>query len=63
MALLCMARAKSDVEIETQCDWGYSLGVGDWKGASGRFSASPDPLMGDKWEKSQQETATATATK
>lgn len=46
MTLPCMARATSDCEIETQCDWGYSLGVGGWKGASGKFSATPDPLMG-----------------
>ncbi len=49
MALLCMTRATSDLEIETQCDWGYSLGVGEWQGASGRFSAKPDPLMGKEW--------------
>jgi hypothetical protein len=35
MALLCMARATSDCEIETQCDWGYSLGVCEWKGEAG----------------------------
>lgn len=46
MTLLCMARPTADCEIETQCDWGYSLGVGDWKGASGKFSSTPDPLMG-----------------
>lgn len=53
MALLCMSRPKSDVKIETQCDWGYSLGVGEWKGATGKFTATPEPLMGDKknWEK------------
>ena len=32
-------------EIETQCDWGYSLGVGEWKGASGRFTATPEKLV------------------
>ncbi|GMH33778.1 hypothetical protein BSKO_01612 [Bryopsis sp. KO-2023] len=55
MALLCMSRPKSDVKIETQCDWGYSLGVGEWQGATGRFSATPEPLMGDKenWTKSE----------
>ena len=37
-------------QVETQCDYGYSLG-GDWKGPSGLFSASPDPLMGDKFAK------------
>lgn len=45
MALLCMARATSDVVVETQSDWGYSLGVAEWKGASGSFSSRPDPLM------------------
>lgn len=49
MALLCMTRAASDLEIETQCDWGYSLGVAEWKGPSGEFTAEPDPLMGSKW--------------
>jgi 2Fe-2S type ferredoxin len=47
MALICMTRATSDLKIETQCDWGYSLGVGEWKGATGRFSAAPEPLVGD----------------
>jgi 2Fe-2S type ferredoxin len=51
MALLCMSRPVGDVEIETQCDWGYSLGVAEWKGATGKFSARPDPLMGsDGWK-------------
>ena len=54
MVLICMARPKGDVSIETQCDWGYSLGVAEWKGASGKFSASPDPLMGDKWSEQQK---------
>jgi ferredoxin len=49
LAMLCMTRARSDLTIETQCDWGYSLGVKDWEGATGRFSATPDPLMGKKW--------------
>ena len=31
MALLCMSRATSDLKIETQCDWGMSLGFEDWK--------------------------------
>lgn len=48
MALLCMSRPKSDLKIETQCDWGYSLGVGEWKGATGKFTSTPEPLMGDK---------------
>lgn len=49
MALICMARPKSDLILETQCDWGYSLGVSEWKGASGKFTADVDPLMGQKW--------------
>ncbi|GLC33432.1 hypothetical protein PLESTB_000075100 [Pleodorina starrii] len=49
MALLCMTRATSDLTIETQSDWGYSLGVGEWKGATGKFSAKPDPLVGVSW--------------
>jgi hypothetical protein len=35
--------------IETQSDWGYSLGVGEWKGATGKFEARPDPLVGVSW--------------
>lgn len=31
MALICMSRAKSDTVVETQCDWGYSLGVCEWQ--------------------------------
>ncbi|GAX80522.1 hypothetical protein CEUSTIGMA_g7960.t1 [Chlamydomonas eustigma] len=48
MALICMCRPMSDCEIETQSDWGLSLGFGDWKGASGKFTSTPDPLMGSK---------------
>ena len=37
-----------DVEIETQSDWGYSLGVAEWKGATGEIlGRDPTPLMGD----------------
>lgn len=54
MTLLCMARATSDVELETQSDWGYSLGVGEWKGATGKFSSSPDPLMGTAFKAAKQ---------
>jgi len=52
MALLCMARPVSDrVVVETQSDWGYSLGVGEWKGATGEISGKKvDPLMGKKWD-------------
>lgn len=49
LAMLCMSRPCSDLVIETQCDWGYSLGVKQWEGATGQFSATPDPLMGKKW--------------
>ena len=48
MVLLCMARPVGDVEIETQSDWGYSLGVAEWKGATGEIlGRDPTPLMGD----------------
>lgn len=50
LAMLCMTRACSDLVIETQCDWGYSLGVVEWQGATGKFSGTPDPLMGKKWQ-------------
>ena len=34
------------IEIETQSDWGYSLGVAEWKGATGEIGGrSPTPLM------------------
>ena len=49
MALLCMARAKGDVTLETQCDWGLSLGIKDWEGASGKLVGEVSPLMGKKW--------------
>ncbi len=49
MALLCMARPLADCSIETQSDWGYSLGVGEWKGATGHILGREiDPLMGAK---------------
>lgn len=35
LALLCMARPTSDCVIETQSDWGYSLGVKEWQGPTG----------------------------
>jgi hypothetical protein len=37
MALICMARPVEDCVIETQSDWGYSLGVGEWKGPTGHI--------------------------
>jgi len=54
IVMLCMTRASSDCVIETQCDWGYSLGVTEWKGATGKFSGAPDPLMGKSWTGEQQ---------
>ena len=51
MALLCMcypveASEGEGIEIETQSDWGYSLGVAEWKGATGEIGGrSPTPLM------------------
>lgn len=48
-ALICMARATSDVRMEIQADWGYSLGITDWK-ANGKFVGEVDPLMGKKWK-------------
>lgn len=54
MVLLCMSRPKSDCVIETQSDWGYSLGIAGWKGATGKFSGRPDPIMGSEWNKEAQ---------
>lgn len=52
MALLCMSRPVSDrVVIETQSDWGYGLGIGEWKGATGEIKGKKvEPLMGKKWD-------------
>lgn len=62
MALLCMSRPKSDVSIETQCDWGVSLGFKEWQGASGKFVGAVDPLMGKKWaDMTEEERAVAEA--
>jgi 2Fe-2S type ferredoxin len=51
MTLLCMARPVSDkVVIETQSDWGYSLGIAEWQGATGEMLGKKvEPLMGKKW--------------
>lgn len=53
MTLLCMARPVSaEVVIETQSDWGYSLGVAEWTGATGHILGKTlEPLMGEKWDK------------
>jgi ferredoxin len=51
MTLLCMSRPVSDVvRIETQSDWGYSLGIAEWTGATGELGGKKvNPLMGKKW--------------
>ncbi len=56
MALICMARPLSDiVHIETQSDWGYALGVSEWKGPTGELAGRKvEPLMGKKWDELQQ---------
>ena len=48
MSLLCMARpvAGQDLVIETQCDWGYLLGMQEWKGATGNVNN----VVGDAWK-------------
>jgi len=53
MTLICMARPVSEkVVIETQSDWGYSLGIDEWKGATGVIKGKKvEPLMGKKWDK------------
>lgn len=54
MALICMGRATADSELETQCDWGLSLGIHDWKGASGKLSGEVKPLIGStNWNKTK----------
>ena len=42
MALLCMSRPAGDCVVETQSDWGYSLGVAEWKGATGEHGTLAD---------------------
>lgn len=55
MALLCMARPVGDCTIETQSDYGYSLGIAEWKGATGKITGGKvQPLMGKKWEEIKQ---------
>ena len=39
MSLLCMARPVSEeVRLESQCDWGYLLGIQEWEGATGNVN-------------------------
>lgn len=45
LALLCMSRPVTDCKIETQSDWGYSLGSGGWQGATGEIGGkNVEPL-------------------
>ena len=38
------------VVLETQSDWGYSLGIKEWEGATGEIlGKNVEPLMGEKW--------------
>jgi 2Fe-2S type ferredoxin len=53
MSLICMGRPTGDVRLETQSDWGMNLGISEWRGASGAFEASPEPLMGRKWKEEE----------
>lgn len=53
-ALICMARATSDVRMETQADWGYSLGIAEWK-TNGKFTGEVEPLMGKQWKEIKSE--------
>jgi len=48
MALICMARpVADDVRIETQSDYGYSLGTVEWAGATGSIEGGePNTIMG-----------------
>ena len=42
LAILCMARAQSDMKIEVQCDWG-NISMTEWKGGTFKTGA-PKPL-------------------
>jgi hypothetical protein len=52
MALICMARPVEDCVIETQSDWGYSLGVGEWKGPTGHILGKEVPPL--QWHRHAQ---------
>ena len=45
-ALLCMARPTSDCAVETQSDWGYRMGMEEWKGATGNVGSA----VAEDWE-------------
>ncbi|GAB4819380.1 hypothetical protein N2152v2_006426 [Parachlorella kessleri] len=59
MILTCMSRPVSDkVVCETQSDWGYSLGIQEWQGATGEIlGKNVEPLMGEKWQDFRSERA------
>merc|ERR1712118_518692 len=42
LAILCMARASSDMTIEAQCDWG-NISMTEWQGGTFK-TGSPTPL-------------------
>ena len=42
LAILCMARASSDMTIEAQCDWG-NISMTEWQGGTFK-KGSPTPL-------------------
>ena len=48
MSLICMSRPVSDsVKLETQSDYGYSLGTVEWAGATGSIEGGePNTIMG-----------------
>eukprot|EP00245_Coleochaete_scutata_P006409 TRINITY_DN20834_c0_g1_i1.p1 TRINITY_DN20834_c0_g1~~TRINITY_DN20834_c0_g1_i1.p1 ORF type:complete len:254 (+),score=39.89 TRINITY_DN20834_c0_g1_i1:53-763(+) len=46
MALLCMSRPLEDCDIETQSDWGYLMGITEWKGATGNI----DNVVVNEWK-------------
>mmetsp|Transcript_7794 Transcript_7794/g.28796 ORF Transcript_7794/g.28796 Transcript_7794/m.28796 type:complete len:198 (-) Transcript_7794:134-727(-) len=46
MSLLCMSRpVTAEVRLESQCDWGYLLGIQEWEGATGNVNNS----VSDEW--------------
>jgi hypothetical protein len=52
MVLCCMTRPVTDCTVETQSDYGYSLGDDNvWPGPTGNiFGGKVQPLMGKKWD-------------
>jgi len=58
MVLTCMTRPVTDCVVETQSDYGYSLGDDyEWPGPTGNiFGGKVQPLMGKKWDDIKAET-------